>query len=85
MANKGVEGVVPLSGRSIERPTTRSGRARRVGWYAGPCSTTYRECELRAGRLGRSEPVGVWSSVGGAKTDGMVAVVGEGPGEEAGL
>lgn len=36
MANKGVEGVVSLSGRPIERTTTRGGSARRVGWYAVP-------------------------------------------------
>lgn len=54
MANKGVEGAVPLSGRPIERPTTRGGRARRVGWYAVPSSTTYRVCELRRAPGGQS-------------------------------
>lgn len=47
--------------------------------------TTYRECELKRAWRAEFELLGVWSSVGGAKTDGMVAVVGEGPGEGAGL
>lgn len=29
--------VVPLSGRSIERPTSEGGRARRVGWHCACC------------------------------------------------
>lgn len=42
MANKGAEGVVPLSGRPIERPTTKGGRARRVGWYRVPPTESVR-------------------------------------------
>lgn len=77
----------PYQADRLGRPTTKSGRARRVGWYA----VQYHLPSVRA-EAGLAGLAGCCSTfwaggagVGGAKTDGMVAVVGEGPGEEAGL
>jgi hypothetical protein len=69
---RGVEGAVPLSGQ-IDREGV---------WY---CGTTNPPSVRAAVAAGRGRGVGAGWAAPGRLRDGMIALVGEGPGAEAGF